>query len=76
MQKQIVLYWFQSGGRIIASEYMQKIWMVTDSITRHRTDGSFIRLTAPVVNDEQASLNQLKEFIRHLMPILQEYIPS
>jgi len=76
MQKQIVLYWFQSGGRIIASEYMQKIWMVIDSITRHRTDGSFVRLTATVINDEQATLNQLKEFVRHLVPILQEYIPS
>ena len=39
-EKQVVLYWFQSRGRIIASEYMQKIWLVIDSITKHRTDGS------------------------------------
>jgi hypothetical protein len=74
--KQIVLYWFQSRGRIISSEYMQKIWLVIDSITRRRTDGSFVRLTAPVINDEQATLNQMQEFVRQLMPILQEYIPS
>lgn len=43
-QKQIVLYWFQSRGRIISSEYMQKIWLVIDSIIKHRTDGSFVRL--------------------------------
>ena len=53
-QKQIVLYWFQSRGRIITSEYMQKIYLVIDSITRHRTDGSFVRLISPVQNGNEA----------------------
>lgn len=76
-QKQVMLYWFQAGGRIIASEYMQKIYMVIDSITRHRTDGSFVRLIAPVIgNDEETSLIRLKSFAGKLMPILHEYIPS
>ncbi len=76
-QKQVMLYWFQSGGRVIASEYMQKIYMVIDSITRRRTDGSFVRLIAPVIgNDEEASLIRLKSFAGKLMPILHEYIPS
>jgi EpsI family protein len=75
--KQITLYWFQSRGRIISSEYMQKIWLVVDSITRHRTDGSFVRLIAPIIgNDEERSLNQLKDFAGQLMPVLNEYIPS
>ena len=50
-EKQIVLYWFQSRGRIISSEYMQKIWLVIDSITKHRTDGSFVRLISRVTKD-------------------------
>ena len=32
-QKQIVLYWFQSRGRFISSEYMQKIYLVIDGDT-------------------------------------------
>jgi EpsI family protein len=75
--RQIVLYWFQSRGRFIASEYMQKIYLVMDSITRHRTDGSFVRLIAPVVGgDEEKTLTDMKDFARLLLPVLQEYIPS
>ena len=75
--KQIMLYWFQSRGRIIHSEYMQKIYLVIDSITRHRTDGSFVRLIAPITNDNEAeTLNRMKDFSRQLMPKLKEYIPS
>ncbi len=75
-QKQVMLYWFQSRGRFISSEYMQKIYLVIDSITRHRTDGSFVRLIAPIVNnDEAATLNHLKGFAKQLMPKLREHIP-
>jgi len=75
--EQVVLYWFQSRGRIISSEYLQKIYLVIDSITRHRTDGSFVRLIAPVQNgDEQKTLVDIKEFAKLIFPILIEYIPS
>jgi EpsI family protein len=75
-QKQVVLYWFQSRGRIIASEYMQKIWLVIDSITKHRTDGSFVRLISPVVENEAKTLEILKGFTQEIYPFLNEYIPS
>jgi EpsI family protein len=76
-ERQIVLYWFQSRGRFIASEYMQKIYLVMDSITRHRTDGSFVRLIAPVVGgDEMKTLKDMKDFAKLLLPVLQAYIPS
>jgi len=76
-QRQVVLYWFQSRGRFISSEYMQKIYLVIDSIIKHRTDGSFVRLIAPVNNnDEEKTVKNLKDFAKLLIPILQEYIPS
>ncbi len=76
-RKQAMLYWFQSRGRIISSEYMQKIYLVVDSITRHRTDGSFIRLLAPIVdNDEEKAFASLKEFAEKVMPVLDRHIPS
>ncbi|WP_232364241.1 exosortase C-terminal domain/associated protein EpsI [Desulforapulum autotrophicum] len=75
-QKQVVLYWFQSRGRIISSEYMQKIWLVIDSITKHRTDGSFVRLISPVVENEDKTLEILKDFTKQIYPYLNEYIPS
>lgn len=75
-EKQVVLYWFQSRGRIIASEYMQKIWLVIDSIFKHRTDGSFVRLISPVIKDEPTTTQVLKEFAKRVYPILTEHIPS
>jgi len=76
-QHQVVLYWFQSRGRFIASEYLQKIYLVIDSITRRRTDGSFVRLIAPVRDGSQEkALDDLKGFSRIIIPVLQEYIPS
>ncbi len=76
-EKQVVLYWFQSRGRFISSEYWQKIYLVIDSITKHRTDGSFVRLIAPVVNgNEEKTISNLKDFARLLIPVLEEYLPS
>ncbi|WP_022668878.1 exosortase C-terminal domain/associated protein EpsI [Desulfospira joergensenii] len=75
-EKQLVLYWFQSRGRIISSEYAQKIWLVVDSITRQRTDGSFVRLISTVKGNEKRTLNRLKDFANIIFPILNEYIPS
>lgn len=75
-EKQVVLYWFQSRGRIISSEYMQKIWLVVDSITKQRTDGSFVRLISPVNGEEENTLERLKGFAAKIYPILNEYIPS
>ncbi len=55
---------------------MQKIYLVWDAVTRNRTDGSFVRLIAPVVGSEEQTLATLKNFARKVFPILQEYIPS
>lgn len=76
-QKQVVLYWFQSRGRIIASEYNQKIYLVLDAIMRNRTDGSFVRLITPVVGgDQQEAEAEIKAFGERLIPMLSDYIPS
>ena len=76
-EQQVMLYWFHSRGRIISSEYWQKIYLVIDSITRRRTDGSFVRLIAPVRNgDIDQATETLKAFAGQLMPILAEYLPS
>ncbi|SDT96665.1 exosortase C-terminal domain/associated protein EpsI [Desulfobacula phenolica] len=75
-EQQVVLYWFQSRGRIIYSEYMQKIWLVIDSVTKQRTDGSFVRLISPVTVDEGETIKVLKEFTKKVYPFLDEYIPS
>lgn len=76
-RKQAMLYWFQSRGRIISSEYWQKIYLVLDSVFRRRTDGSFVRLIAPVSGEgRQEAFRDLTEFAEQVMPVLNTYIPS
>ena len=77
ISKQIALYWFQSRGRFIASEYWQKIYLIWDSIFKNRTDGSFVRLIAPVNNgDVELATGYLKRFAVNVIPILEEYLPN
>ena len=76
-KQQIVLYWYHCRGRIIHSEYMEKIYQVIDSIFKRRTDGSFIRIMAPSdKGDKTLRLNNMKEFTRHVIPLLEEYLPG
>lgn len=76
-EKQVVLYWFQSRGRYVASEYWDKIYLVMDSIIRQRTDEAFVRLIASVQGEDVDKTTQiLKNFSTLLLPILTEYIPS
>lgn len=76
-QRQVLLYWFQSRGRFITSEYMQKIYLVVDAITKHRTDGSFIRLLCRVVDgQEEKASRDIRDFATLVLPLLQDYLPS
>jgi EpsI family protein len=75
-ERMITLYWFQSRGRFIHSEYMQKIYLVLDAIFKHRTDGSFVRLISPIQRDETHTVGYMKEFAQQLIPILEQYLPG
>lgn len=76
LRKQLVLYWFHSRGRVISSEYHQKAYLIIDSITKRRTDGSFVRLISPVNTDEKKTLKLLKKFASELFPRLDDFLPS
>ncbi len=75
-ERQIVLYWYQERGRIVASEYKAKLYMITDAVTRNRTDGALVRLSAPVRGSEEQTLQQLLEFVRVMFPRLTEFLPG
>ena len=47
LDKQVVLYWYQSHGRTIASDYWSKVYLVLDSIRLNRTDAALVRVIAP-----------------------------
>ena len=46
-QRMRVLYWYQSKGRIIASEYMGKILLARDALFQNSTAASIVRIIVP-----------------------------
>jgi EpsI family protein len=78
LDRQLVLYWYQSHGRVIASEYTSKMYLIHDAIRLNRTDGSMVRVIAPIdprLNDEGAAAERLAaEFVRALFPHLSPYL--
>jgi len=46
-EQQLMLYWYQSEPRIIASEYQSKIFLVWDGLTRGNQGGSIVRIMLP-----------------------------
>lgn len=76
LERQLVLYWYQGRGRVVASEYAGKVWLVMDAITRNRTDGALVRLVAPVQEDEEEARSRLVRFARDFYPKLGEFIPN
>jgi EpsI family protein len=77
LDRQLILYWYQSHSRVIASEYWAKIYLVTDSIRLNRSDGSLVRLSTPLIpgEDPKAGERRLVEFAQGLRPLLGPYIP-
>ncbi len=74
---QLVYYWFQQRGRLIANEYFMKWYLFKDALLLNRTDGAMVRLTTVVSPKEtiEDADNRLAGFTQHLT-ILPEYIPE
>jgi EpsI family protein len=53
--RMVVLYWYQSHGRVVASEYAAKLYLMFDAIRHLRSDTAIVRVTTPVTGTiEQA----------------------
>jgi len=74
--EQIVLYWYQSHGRVVASEYWGKFYMVADAVRLNRTDAALVRITAPVRNgDLDAARERAIAFARQVALDVEQVIP-
>jgi EpsI family protein len=76
LDKELVFYWYQDRGRVIASEYSAKFWMVADAISRNRTDGALVRLVTPMNDNEVDARVRLVSFTQSLFPHLESVIPN
>jgi EpsI family protein len=74
--RSVVLYWYQSPRRVVASEYKAKFWLVADSIRYHRSDTALVRVTVAVRNgDEAAAMRSAADLVRAVYPELLRQFP-
>lgn len=74
---QMVLYWYQNRGRIIHSEYLEKIYLVIDAILKKRRDGTFIRLMTPVPDGDIPQTEKLlQQFAALAITELKNFLPG
>ncbi len=76
-QRDMVLYWYQSRDRVVASEYKAKFWVMADAIRLNRTDTALVRVIVPVVNRDQAQAQATATgFVKSFYSTLLGYLPS
>ena len=78
--RQVVLYWYQSHARVIASEYQAKLYSVLDALRTGRTDAALVRVISPAASPDQAAEDAAAQraaaFVQVLYPLLGAYLPE
>ena len=76
LDQQLVLYWYQSHGRVVASEYWGKIYTVLDALRTNRTDAALVRVICPVGGAAEAKAErEAVRFVQSFFPLLDDYLP-
>jgi len=76
-ERQLVYYWYQGNGRVIAEDWQKILYLGWDRARRGRTDGALVRFTVPIANgDEASSEAAFRELAPRITALLGAYIPE
>lgn len=76
-EQSVVLYWYQTRDRVIASEYRARVCMVADAIRYNRTDTALVRVVVPVVGNQVAEASKTaQDFVTAFFARLRQHLPS
>jgi len=72
----VVLYWYQTQGRVIADEFSAKFYLISDSIRKHRSDTALVRVVVPVANGQTQRAEKIGlDFVKTMYPVVANYLP-
>jgi len=73
----LVIYWYQSRDRVVASEYKAKYFVVADALRYNRTDTALVRVVVPVIGgNSDRAMATATDFIRTVYGPLRQHFPS
>ena len=79
LNRQLALYWYQSHGRTVASEYWSKFFLIRDAVRLNRTDAALVRIVAPIEPGLDAGESHAESraiaFAKAAFPLFGDYIP-
>ncbi|MGB8474862.1 MAG: exosortase C-terminal domain/associated protein EpsI [Candidatus Acidiferrum sp.] len=73
-KRDMVLYWYQSHGRIAASEFLVKFLLIADGLKNRPTDGAMIRIWTTASDGEETAQARAVEFAHLVYPKLDEFL--
>ncbi|MFN0023524.1 MAG: VPLPA-CTERM-specific exosortase XrtD [Parvularculaceae bacterium] len=76
--RQLVYYWYDQRGRKVANEFVMKMWLIIDAVTRKRSDGAMVRLITPItpsmtLEEGDAKLQAMQTRLQTFLPA---YVPE
>ena len=74
LERQVVLYWYQGRGRVVANEFTNKALLMWDAATMRRTNGGLVRIIAPQTPIGDAT-GAVVSFSKMLIPRLERLMP-
>lgn len=75
--RSLVLYWYQTRDRVIASEYAAKVYLVADALRYNRTDTALVRIAVPAPREGiEAATRQALDFARQTYSPLRQLLPQ
>jgi EpsI family protein len=73
--RQVVVYWYHQGERVMSSEVKAQFYAIPDMILHGRTDTSLVRIIAPVLGSGVEGARDLAfDFARDVYPLIQRKI--
>ncbi len=73
----VVLYWYQSRNRVVASEYSAKAYTILDAIRYNRSDTALVRVVVNVANGDIGGATKTAEsFVQDFFEPLKAYLPA
>lgn len=75
--RNLVYFWYQSRGRVIARDHEKVMYMFMDRALSGRTDGSLVRFTIPIVHgDEERAEQTFLSIAQEIAPMLTKFVPN
>jgi EpsI family protein len=75
-KRDFVLYWYQTHGRVVASEYSAKFWLVADGLRHRTTDGAMIRIWTSARDGDTNARLRATAFAQKVYPQLATFLSN